>query len=73
MANQTLSMDMLDKKEIVPVGLILDLVPKTEPRMIAPMIRVVNKHIGMTTLFLPYQGRLVNIMENPIKDTVRKI
>jgi hypothetical protein len=73
MANLTISMDVSDKKEIVPVGLILDLVPKTEPRMIAPMIRVASKHIGITNLFLPYQGRLANIMENPIKDTVRKI
>jgi hypothetical protein len=58
--------------KIVPVELLLKLVPKTEPRMIAPMKRVVNKQIGMMNLFLRYQRRLVNIMKSLIKNTVKK-
>ncbi len=58
--------------KIVPVELLLDLVPKTEPRMIAPMKRVVNKQIGMMNLFLRYQGRLVNIMKSLIKSTAKE-
>jgi hypothetical protein len=59
--------------KLVPVELLLDLVPKTEPRMIPTIIRTVNKQIGMTNFFLRYQGRLVNVMQNLIKNTVRKI
>ncbi len=59
--------------KLVPVELLLDLVPKTAPRMIPTIIRAVNKQIGMTNFFLRYQGRLVNVMQNLIKNTVRKI
>jgi hypothetical protein len=41
--------------KIVLGTLVLDLVPKTEPRMIAAMNRVANKQIGMVNLFLRYQ------------------
>ncbi len=41
--------------KIVLGTLVLDLVPKTEPRMIAAMNRVANKQIGMVNLFLLYQ------------------
>jgi hypothetical protein len=58
--------------EILPVGLILVLVPKTEPRMTAAMIRIVDKQIGMVNLFLRYQERLGNVMNVSIKNTIRK-
>jgi hypothetical protein len=57
----------------IPDGLMLVLVPKIEPRTIAPMNRVVNKPIGMANVFLRYQIRLVNEMKSFIKNTVRKI
>jgi hypothetical protein len=57
--------------KIVPV--VLDLVPKMEPTMTAAIIRIVNKQSGMANLFLRYQGRLINVMNNFIKNTVRKI
>jgi hypothetical protein len=41
----------------------LVLVPKTEPRMIAAISKILNKQIGMANLFLRYQGRLVNVMK----------
>jgi hypothetical protein len=50
--------------------LILDLVPKTEPRMVARMNIVDNTQIGMINLFLRYQG-LVNVTKITIKYTVR--
>jgi len=56
--------------KIVLDGLVLDLVPKTEPIMIAPMNRAVNKQIGMINLFLKYQC-LVNVTKITIKYTVR--
>jgi hypothetical protein len=40
--------------KIVPAEL-LDLVPKTEPSVIAVMERIANKHIGIMNLFLRYQ------------------
>jgi hypothetical protein len=56
----------------LPVGLMLVLVPKTELRMIAAMIRIVEKQIGIVNLFLRYQGRLGNVMNVSIKNTIRK-
>ena len=47
----------------VPVDLLPNLVPKTEPTMLATMSRVVNKQIGMINLFLRYQERLLSVME----------
>jgi hypothetical protein len=41
--------------KIILFELILVLVPKTEPRMIAPMNRIVNAQIGMANLFFRYQ------------------
>jgi hypothetical protein len=57
--------------KIVPAAF-LDLVPKIEPIMITAITRVVNKQIGMMNLFVRYQGRLVNVMKNVIKNTIRK-
>ncbi len=59
--------------KIVLGTLVLDLVPKTEPRMIAAMSRAVNKQIGIVNLFLRYQSRLVNVTKIVTKNTVRKI
>jgi hypothetical protein len=56
----------------LPVELILVLVPKTELRMTAAMARTVDKPIGMMNLFLRYQGRLGNVMNVSIKNTIRK-
>jgi hypothetical protein len=58
--------------KIVPVGLMLDLVPKTDPRIIAAIDRIVIPQIGMANLFLRYHGRLLNAMKSLIKNTVRK-
>ena len=57
--------------ELIPVELwlLFVLVAKTEPRMIAPMISVVRKQVGMANLFLRCQGRLLSVMKN----TFRKI
>jgi hypothetical protein len=48
-----------------------DLVPKTEPRMIAAMTAAINEPIGMMNLFLRYQGRLENVMKSPVKNALR--
>jgi len=58
--------------KILPDTLVLDLVPKTEPIMIAPMHRIANRHIGIVYLFLRYQGRLVNATKIATKNTIRK-
>ncbi len=55
----SLAFELIRISKIVPDGLMLDLVPKTEPRMIAPINRTVNKQIGMANLFLRYQWRLL--------------
>ncbi len=39
-------------KIVLVVGLMLDLAPKTEPRMIATIDRITNEQIGMANLFL---------------------
>ncbi len=55
---------MIRISKILPEELMLVLVPKTEPRMIAATSKILNKQIGMANLFLRYQGRLVNVMKN---------
>ena len=47
------------------VTLLADLDRKIEPKIIAPMTRIVNKHAGMTYIFLRYQWRLENVIESP--------
>jgi hypothetical protein len=53
--NLSSTFELKERLKIVLVTLVLDLVPKTEPRMIAPMNRAVNKQIGIINLFLQYQ------------------
>jgi len=59
--------------QIVPVGLMLDLVPKIDPRIIAAIERIIAKQIGMANFFLRYHGSLLNAMKSVIKNTVRNI
>jgi hypothetical protein len=53
--------------------LIARCVPKTEPRMIATIDRIVNKQIGIANLFLRYHPPLINVMESFINNTVRRM
>ena len=41
--------------------------PKTEPRMIAPISRVINMPNGMANFFFRYQERLVDAIKYSIK------
>jgi hypothetical protein len=71
--NQLLSASKVRKiPKLLPAGVILVFVPKIEPRMTAAMTRIVDKQIGMVNLFLRYQGRLGNVMNVSIKNTIRK-
>ncbi len=61
------------RSKIVLAELLFNLVPKTEPRMIAPTTRIANKQVGMTNLFFRYQGLIVNTINSSIKNTFREI
>jgi hypothetical protein len=50
----SLAFEMRRVSTIVPGSLKSRLDPKTEPRMIPPMNRVIKEQIGMVNLFLRY-------------------